>query len=92
MRKELLEIGRWATLIPVLAAASECGLIGPVTQTLPQAFAHWKLDAAAHSAGVSQEVLASWWDTFATGDVPWTVGLGALAQMLKKPASPPSEC
>lgn len=82
-------VGPLAMVPPVLAAASECELVGDAPGMLGRALAAWRLDdgaGGAETAGGESLAgeLAAWWQTYLARRVPWAVALEALAERLGK--------
>ncbi len=74
-RQRTLEVGAWAAVPAILAAAHDVELSGPVEIALPKALAAWRLPAA------DADTLLAWWETYLADCPPWGIGLAALDQM-----------
>ncbi|MEX2139699.1 MAG: hypothetical protein WD894_10585 [Pirellulales bacterium] len=79
-RERSIELGSWAMLPAVLAAAEQLELVRFDEATMRLAVKSWRIHVPRSSAFVHD--LMSWWQTFQADRPPWTVAITALDMLI----------
>jgi hypothetical protein len=79
-RERAIELGRWAMLPAVLAAAEELELARFDEATMRLAVKSWRIPVPRSAAFVHD--LVSWWQTYQSDRPPWNVAITALDMLI----------